>query len=202
MLSYIDSYQTKEMKIKKNSDKKQTAKDILELVYHDIILRRKGTHHLAAYETAANLVQNGIMYLPDDLTDTFELEMKLEPIAFDALGQYFQKNRKNILEDPILSLCYDELKKGYEGSGYIWEDCFCRFLMLNMHPKLGERQSLKDSSIFKNFVENDTTLQYYTFEGLYIIDKECSGQDFKDYLLSDDAQMAYFPENIVGPDNT
>jgi hypothetical protein len=205
MLNYIKSYENKEMKIKKNSNKKQTTSDILELVYHDIILRRRGTHHIEAYETAANLVQQGIMFLPDNLTDKFELEMNLEPIAFDALGQYFENKRddkNNILEDPILGLCYDELKKGYEGSGYIWEDCFCRFLMLNMHPKLSERQSIKHSSIFKKFVEKDETLQYYTFEGLYIIDEDFSEQNFKDYLLSNDAQSVYYPDNFVGPDNT
>jgi hypothetical protein len=129
MLSYLKSYEKKDILLKKNSEKKQATKDILELVYHDIILRRRGTCHLEAYKVAANLIQQGIMFLPFDLIDKIEAHMNLEPISFDALGQYFEnkrENKNNILEDPIISLCYDELKKGYEGSGYIWEDFFCR----------------------------------------------------------------------------
>ena len=32
-----------------------------------------------------------------------------------------RENKNDILEDPILKLCYNELKEEREGSGYIWE---------------------------------------------------------------------------------
>jgi hypothetical protein len=74
--------------------------------------------------------------------------------------------------------------------------------MLNMHPKLYERKSIKYSTIFKKFIEKDDTLQYYTFEGLYIIDEKFSNEDFVKYLLSKNAQTIYFADNLAGPDNT
>jgi hypothetical protein len=57
MLSYIISYEYKDMKMNDKSDKKRSTYEILEYNYHDIVLRRRGTHHLEAYQIAANLLQ-------------------------------------------------------------------------------------------------------------------------------------------------
>ena len=203
MLTYFQSYQELEIMSGKYQHEKK-VREILEYIYHDCIMRRKGKQQMLTYEEAANLIQQGIMFLPSTFKEKdFEIQMFQEPISFDALGQYFQmkrENKNNILEDPILKLCYNELKQEPEGSGYIWEDCFTRFIMLNLQPKLGKRESIQNSSLMKDFIEIDPTLIFYTLEALYITDEEYSKQDFISYLNSGNTTSIYFPDNFAGPD--
>jgi hypothetical protein len=201
METYIQSYLEIEMKTGKYLHEKK-VKEILELIYHDCVMGRKGKKYMLGYEEATNLVQQGIMFLPSTFREKdFEVQMFQEVISFDALGQYFQMKREdegNILEDTILKLCFTELKQETEGSGYVWEDYFCRFVMLNLQPKIGSRSSLSESTLMTKFIQMDQSLKFYTLEAQYIIDQETI--DLEGFLLSNDTTKVYFPDQMAGPD--
>lgn len=201
--NYLEGYLGKETPSDKYQPEKK-VKEILEYIYFDCVMRRKGRMYTLPYEDAVNLIQNGIMFLPSTFKENdFEIKMFKEIISFKSLEKFFQKEREkanDILFDPIIRLCYTDLIQEPKGSGYIWEDCFARFLMLDLKQS-SKRESIQESRLMKDFIQKDPTLKYYSCEALYIRDESTYGKDFTEYLRSDDPFTIFLPDNFAGPDS-
>ena len=211
---YIKSYEN--CLINSGVEEKKIS-EILKYIYFDLVMKRKRKNFTTLYSLAANLVQQGIMFLPSNLEKiNFSLELVEEPISFNALDFYFQKKRlsgvdtnnieeieNSFLKDPILEICYNDLLQFGESmpSRYIWEDCLCRFFMLSLRPTL-KSTSIGYSSIMKSFVEIDYTLYFYSFEGVYVIDEDISENkfEFTHYLMLGNGLLVYYPNIYVGND--
>jgi hypothetical protein len=214
-LEYINSYEN--ITIDSGKSNKEVT-EVLKYIYFDLVMMRKKRKNITViYPLAANLVNNGIMFLPSSLTKSKLIIHYLdEPISFYALELYFQKKRLSIeytkiehtfLKDPILEQCYDDLLQNGASmpSRYIWEDCLCRFFMLSLKPKLNsDRISIGMSEIMKNFVNVDNTIYFYIFEGVFVIDEDITENklDFVSHLFSQNTNVVYYPNELVGNDIT
>jgi hypothetical protein len=181
-------------------------------------MKRRYKNYMISYPIAAELVQQGIMFLPSKLKKmNLKLEFIKEPISFYGLHKFFQEKRlkgvdtnkkeeiqNSFLKDPILDLCYNDLIQlnGGDGTGYHWQDCLTRFYMLSLRPIYEIRNSIAEAKIMEEFVKKDVTLQFYTFEGIYVVDKSVSNIEFIDYLLESDNTCIYIPDKFVGNDIT
>jgi hypothetical protein len=215
-LEYLKSYE--KININSNNIDEKKILEILKFVYFDLIMKRKFKNYMISYPIAAELVQQGIMFLPSKLKKmNLNIEYIKEPISFYGLNKFFQEKRlkdvdmnkreeieNSFLKDPILELCYNDLIQlyGSEGTGYYWQECLIRFFMLSFRPIYEKRNSIAEANIMKEFVKNDITLHFYTFEGIYVIDKDYSKIEFIDYLLEKDITSVYIPDKFVGNDIT